>query len=140
MKVVNEKMVQNEKNAGLNPTAAGDFYKSAGEGVVIKAVFDEKSILEEALIVDERKELKVKITRYLDEVTFALSWRGFSVKLTKGFGTSLPGILYKDVFVNEFKSPIEYYKVLLNLIEMSIDKEYEKAQNEFELEQKENEE
>jgi len=137
MKMVNRKMAQNQTARKNKPASVDVFESHPSEWVVIKAKFNDRDILEEALIVDERKEMKIKISRYLDEVTFEAEWRGFSIKLTKGFGVNLPGILYRTVFVNEFKSPLEYYKVILNLVEMSVEKEYEKAQEIYEEEQEE---
>ncbi len=110
----------------------GNEIKIKREGVLIRARFDSTDTLEKALIIDEDREIKIKITRNLDEVTFALSWGDFSVKMKKGFGINLPMILSKHAFTHIYKSPLEFYKAILNLIKNSIEKEYWDAQEVYE--------
>ncbi len=94
------------------------------EGIYIKAKFDDKDVLEKALIIDEKWDIKIKILRYLDEVTVAIKWRDFSVKLTQGFGIYLPGFMYKSVFMDLVQSPLIALKGLLSMVEELVEKKY----------------
>ncbi len=140
MRVVKEKMEKNEKNAGLNSTFTGVFVSHPESGVLIKATFDEKGIMLWGVVVDENKEMAVRISRNGSEVTFEVKWRGFMVRARKEFGYNLPGILNEHKFTHLYRTPIEYYKAVLSLINMLIEGEYEFAQSTFEAEQKEKEE
>jgi hypothetical protein len=119
-----------------NPeTKKENMIKMEQDGVVIKARFNDRDLLEEAIIVDEKRDLKIKIVRNMDEVTFETKWRGFQVKMKKGFGINLPGIVYRDMFEKNYRTPLEYYKVILNIMAKLIDDEYWIAQKIYEKEE-----
>ncbi len=110
----------------------GNEIKIEEEGVIIRARFDNRDILEKALIIDENWDIKIKITRYLDEVTISIKWKDFAIKFKEGFGINLPGFLYKSMFLTLSKTPLEHLKGLLSVIEELVQKEYWKAQEIYE--------
>ncbi len=104
------------------------------KSVYIQTEFDRKGVLERAIVIDKAKEMKVKIIRDMSTVVFEVRWRGFSVRLVKDFGVNLPGFLEKKQFNNLYKTPLEFYKGVLSIIETLVKEEYEKAQEIYEKE------
>jgi len=117
-----------------NEKPTGIFNPFIIEGVFMKAVFDNNSVLKKAVIRDIRKGLKIKIKRYGSKVTFELKWKDFEVKLTKDFGYNIPPFLSENEFTTLYKTPLEYYKGVISVLEDLLGNEYVYAQKVYEEE------
>jgi len=131
--VLGEKMSEkNEMSAGISPEAGEIFVNEPAKGMFVRAKFDEQGRLVWAIAVDEKREMRVAVRHEMGDVTIMLSWRGFELRLKKGYGYNLPGILYQSSFTKVYKYPVEYFKALLLLVAEEAEKKYESAQELFE--------
>ncbi len=129
--------MQDTQKPNSTPEGMGNFSESPKPGgKFAKVVFDKKCVLVKAIINDREKDLKVKIVRHGSKVTFEVKWKDFEAKLTKDFGYNIPPFLNEYEFTKLYKTPIEYYKAIVSIIENLAADEYVKAQKVYEEEQR----